>query len=51
MMHLALPQLACGMQGVISVAANAFPKEFSDMVRNGLNCDFKKAKSINDKLD
>jgi len=47
---LALPQLACGMQGVISVAANAFPKEFSEMVRSGLNYDFKKAKSINDKL-
>ena len=47
---LALPQIACGMQGVISVAANAFPREFSDMVRNSLNCDFKKAKSINDKL-
>ncbi len=47
---LALPQLACGMQGVISVAANAFPKEFSEMVRAGLKCDFKKAKSINDKL-
>lgn len=47
---LALPQLACGMQGVISVAANAFPKEFSEMVRSGLNSDFKKAKSINDKL-
>lgn len=47
---LALPQLACGMQGVISVAANAFPKEFSDMVRSSLSCDFKKAKSINDKL-
>lgn len=47
---LALPQIACGMQGVISVAANAFPKEFSDMVRSSLNFDFKKAKSINDKL-
>lgn len=47
---LALPQIACGMQGVISVAANAFPKEFSDMVRSSLNGDFKKAKSINDKL-
>jgi 4-hydroxy-tetrahydrodipicolinate synthase len=47
---LALPQLACGMQGVISVAANAFPKEFSEMVRCSLKCDFKKAKSINDKL-
>ena len=29
---LALPQIACGMEGVISVAANAFPKEFSQMV-------------------
>ena len=47
---LALPQIACGMQGVISVAANAFPKEFSDMVRNSLNGDFKKARSINEKL-
>jgi len=47
---LALPQIACGMQGVISVAANAFPKEFSEMVRSSLSNDFKKAKSINDKL-
>jgi 4-hydroxy-tetrahydrodipicolinate synthase len=47
---LAMPQIACGMQGVISVAANAFPKEFSDMVRASLKFDFKKAKSINDKL-
>jgi 4-hydroxy-tetrahydrodipicolinate synthase len=47
---LALPQIACGMQGVISVAANAFPREFSEMVRNSLSNDFKKAKSINDKL-
>jgi len=28
---LAFPQNACGMEGVISVAANAFPKEFSNM--------------------
>ncbi len=47
---LALPQLACGMDGVISVAANAFPREFSDMVRASLNTEFKKAKAINDKL-
>ena len=47
---LAMPQIACGMQGVISVAANAFPREFSDMVRTSLKCDFKKAKPINDKL-
>ena len=47
---LALPQIACGMKGVISVAANCFPKEFSDMVRCCLDHDFKKAKTINDKL-
>ena len=47
---LALPQLACGMDGVISVAANAFPKEFSEMVRFCLNGDFASAKQINDTL-
>ncbi len=47
---LALPQLACGMDGVISVAANSFPKEFSTMVAYCLKGDFKKAKEINDKL-
>lgn len=47
---LALPQLACGMQGVISVAANAFPAEFSNMVRACLANKFPEAKSINDKL-
>lgn len=47
---LALPQLACGMQGVISVAANAFPAEFSNMVRACLANKFQEAKSINDKL-
>ncbi len=47
---LALPQIACGMQSVISVASNAYPKEYADMVRFSLSGDFKKAKSINDKL-
>lgn len=47
---LALPLIACGMQGVISVAANAFPAEFSDMVRLCLKQDFAVAKPINDKL-
>lgn len=47
---LALPQLACGMDGVISVAANAYPKAFSDMVRNCLIGDFASAKTINDQL-
>jgi 4-hydroxy-tetrahydrodipicolinate synthase len=33
---LVLPQLACGIKGVISVAANFFAAEFSQMVQNGL---------------
>lgn len=47
---LALPQIACGMDGVISVAANAFPDEFSEMVRLSLKNDFAGAKKINDSL-
>lgn len=47
---LALPQIAAGMEGVISVAANAFPKAFSEMVRLSLKSDFKSAKAFNDKL-
>ena len=47
---LALPQIACGMEGVISVAANSFPKLFSEMVRLSLAGDFKGAKGLNDKL-
>ncbi len=47
---LALPQLACGMEGVISVAANVYPAEFSEMVRSCLKSDFLNAKAINDKL-
>jgi 4-hydroxy-tetrahydrodipicolinate synthase len=47
---LALPQIACGMQGVISVAANAYPAEFSNMVRACLAGNFVEAKKINDPL-
>jgi 4-hydroxy-tetrahydrodipicolinate synthase len=47
---LALPQIACGMDGVISVAANSFPKDFSDMVRLSLKGDFRAAKVVNDRL-
>ncbi len=47
---LALPLIACGMHGVISVAANAFPTEFSDMIRLCLKQDFTAAKPMNDKL-
>ena len=47
---LVLPQIACGMDGVISVAANAFPKQFSSMIRRCLSQDFRDAKKINDEL-
>jgi len=47
---LAFPQIATGMDGVISVAANSFPKHFSDMVRAALDGDLIKAKKINDGL-
>lgn len=47
---LALSQIACGMQGVISVAANAFPSEFSYMVKLCLQQRFAEAKQINDPL-
>ncbi len=47
---LALPQMACGMEGVISVAANAYPKLFSDMVRNCLSQNYVAAKLLNDQL-
>lgn len=47
---LALPQIACGMDGVISVAANCFPREFSQLVRLCLGGDFPAAKKLNDSL-
>jgi 4-hydroxy-tetrahydrodipicolinate synthase len=48
--HLALPLIACGMDGVISVAANCFPKDFSDMIRYDLSFDFAKATKLQYKL-
>lgn len=47
---LALPQLACGMDGVISVAANCFPELFSSMVSHCLKQDFTHAKKLNDRM-
>ena len=47
---LALPQIACGMEGIISVAANAVPRPFTDMVRHCLKGDFAAAKALNDQL-
>ena len=43
---LGLSQIACGMEGVISVAANALPKQFSELVRLSLKGDFKAATKI-----
>ncbi len=40
---LTLPMIAIGASGVISVIANAFPKEYSEMVRHALGCDLMKA--------
>lgn len=47
---LILPQMACGMDGVISVAANTFPKQFSEMVRLGLAGNFEAARKIHYQL-
>lgn len=47
---LILPQLACGMDGVISVAANAFPKDFAAMIQLGLNGNFTAARKLHYRL-
>jgi len=38
------------MRGVISVAANCFPKDFSSMINAALEDDFRTARSLNYKL-
>jgi 4-hydroxy-tetrahydrodipicolinate synthase len=47
---LTLPILSCGGDGVISVIANAFPKDFSEMVRLGLAGNYDKARKLHYKL-
>lgn len=47
---LSLPLLAAGMDGVISVAANAYPAAFSSMVRYCLAGNFDDARIINNRL-
>jgi 4-hydroxy-tetrahydrodipicolinate synthase len=47
---LVLPEMACGMDGVISVAANAFPKLFTTMVNHCLKNEFPQAVKINNQL-
>ncbi len=47
---LTLSLIAAGADGVISVVANAFPKEFSEMVNLALAGNMKKAREIHYKL-
>jgi len=43
---ITLPMLSAGADGVISVIANVFPKEWSEMVRLGLNGDYTYARKL-----
>ncbi|MFZ4740971.1 MAG: 4-hydroxy-tetrahydrodipicolinate synthase [Bacteroidales bacterium] len=47
---LTLPLITAGADGVISVVANAFPKEFSEMVQMALSANCRKAKELHYKL-
>lgn len=47
---LALALMGIGGDGVISVIANAFPFEFSEMIRASIHMDFSKARMYNDIL-
>ncbi|NBA84488.1 4-hydroxy-tetrahydrodipicolinate synthase [Emticicia sp. CRIBPO] len=44
--NLVTPQVSIGYEGVISVIANGFPKEFGEMTWAALNGDFKKAAEL-----
>ncbi len=48
--NLTLPMVASGADGVISVVANGYPKDFSDMVRAALKHDLKTAQKLHYKL-
>lgn len=48
--QITLGMIACGGDGVISVIANAHPKEFSGMVRAALNNDYAQARILNNQL-
>ncbi|HEX4878023.1 MAG TPA: 4-hydroxy-tetrahydrodipicolinate synthase [Chitinophagaceae bacterium] len=47
---ITLPMIAMGADGVISVVANAYPFEFSEMVRLCLKGDFSRARKLHYKL-
>ena len=48
---ITLPIIASGGDGVISVIANAFPKEFSEMTRQALAGNISKSQTLHYKLD
>src|SRR5690606_16076358 len=48
--HLAFPLITLGMDGVISVASNCFPKDFSEMVRAALDGNLVSARLIHNQL-
>jgi 4-hydroxy-tetrahydrodipicolinate synthase len=48
--QLTLPMIALGSSGVISVSANAFPLEFSEMVRYALKGKMRKAQELQNAL-
>jgi len=45
--EVALPMIACGGDGVISVIGNAFPAEFSGMIKAALADNYTKARELN----
>lgn len=45
--EVALPMVAAGGQGVISVIANIFPEQFSSMIQAALDQDYHEARRIN----
>ena len=47
---LILPQASIGMEGVISVAANSFPKDFCTMVNHALKNNYPEARRLHYKL-
>lgn len=44
--HVALPLIACGTDGVISVVANCFAKDFSELIRHALANNFAQAQKL-----
>ncbi len=48
--NITLPLMSLGVEGVISVVANAFPKEWSHMVNYALKNDFRSARDLHYKM-